>query len=404
VARSVYITGLEPGGGKSTVALGVTELLSRRVERLAVFRPLVREVADPIMELLRERYPVSPAAGYGATYAEAATLLADGGRDRLVAHILEKFRSVSRDADAVVVVGTDFGRETGESGVHEELAFNARLATEFEAVVLPVVDGRGRSPEVIAGGVRTVHSTLSEMDTTVVAVVANRVPPDHVAPSLAAVGDIGVPVYAIAEVPAISAPTLAEVAAALDAERLLGDDAAYGRDVLHFVVGAAQVPVFLDHLSDGCVVITPGDRADLVTATFAAHAAGAASVAGLVLTLGERPDRRVLDMVSRLRTDLPVVLVNRDSFETVAAVADLEGRLVAANPRKVEAAVGAFESSVDGAELMRRLDVARSGRVTPLMFEYALIDRARADRRRRWDRTSRAGRRPRGRRAAARRR
>jgi phosphate acetyltransferase len=311
VARSVYITGLEPGGGKSTVALGVTELLSRRVERLAVFRPLVREVADPIMEVLRERYPVSPAAGYGATYAEAATLLADGGRDRLVAHILEKFRSVSRDADAVVVVGTDFGRETGESGVHEELAFNARLATEFEAVVLPVVDGRGRTPEVIAAGVRTVHSALSDLDTTVVAVVANRVPPDHVAPSLAAVGDIGVPVYAIAEVPAISAPTLAEVSAALDAERLLGDDAAYGRDVLHFVVGAAQVPVFLDHLSDGCVVITPGDRADLVTATFAAHAAGAASVAGLVLTLGERPDRRVLDMVSRLRTNLPVVLVNR---------------------------------------------------------------------------------------------
>jgi phosphate acetyltransferase len=66
----------------------------------------------------------------------------------------------------------------------------------------------------------------------------------------------------------------------------------------------------------------------------------------------------------------------------VAAVHDLGGRLTAVTPRKVEAAVGAFGSSVDGAELMRRLDVARSGRITPLMFQYALIDRARSERRR----------------------
>lgn len=382
MARSVYITGLEPGGGKSVVALGVTELLSRRVERLGVFRPLVRDVNDPIIELLRQRYPVAPATGFGATYAEATALLAMGGNDRLVAHVLDRYRAATQDCGAVVVIGTDFGRETGESGLHEELAFNARLVTEFDAVVLPVVDGRGRTSEAVATAVRAAYQSLSELDTTVVAVVANRLAPGDVAAALAGVPDLGVPVYAIPEDPAISAPTLADVASALDAIRLLGDESAYGRDALQFVVGAAYVPVFLDHLRDGCVVITPGDRTDLLTATFAAHAAGRTSVAGVVLTLGERPDARVLDLVSALRTDLPVVLVDRDSFETVAALANLEGRLTAANPRKVEAGIGAFESHVDGQQLLERLDVARSGRVTPLMFEYALIDRARADRKR----------------------
>ncbi len=142
------------------------------------------------------------------------------------------------------------------------------------------------------------------------------------------------------------------------------------------------MPVFLDYLDDGCVVITPGDRADLITAAVTAHAAGMAAVAGIVVTLGEEPDERVLNLVRRLRTDVPVVLVAQDSFETVAAVNDLEGRLTTATPRKVEAAVGAFESCVDGAELMRRLAVTRSGRVTPLMFEYTLLDRARSDRKR----------------------
>ncbi|HEX6873332.1 MAG TPA: phosphate acetyltransferase [Micromonosporaceae bacterium] len=382
MARSVYITGLEPGGGKSAIALGVTELLSRRVERLAVFRPLVREVEDPIIELLRQRYPVPPAAGFGATYAEAATLLAQGGPDQLVAQLLERFRTVAGGAEAVVIIGTDFGRETGESGLHEELAFNARLVTEFDAVVLPVVDGRGRAPEQVSGAVRAAYQSLSELDTTVIAVVANRLAPADLPGVLAAVKDLEIPVFGVPEEPAISAPTLADVTTALDADRLLGDEAAYGRDILHFVVGAAHVPVFLDHLKDGCVVITPGDRTDLIMATFAAHAAGIASIAGIVLTLGERPDPRVLNVVSRLRADLPIVVVRQDSFDTVAALSALEGRISAANPRKVEAAIGAFESSVDGEELLRRLDVAQSGRVTPLMFEYALIDRARADRKR----------------------
>ncbi|MGH3370729.1 MAG: AAA family ATPase, partial [Nocardioidaceae bacterium] len=42
MGRSVYIASVEGFTGKSTVALGVLELLSRRVERVGVFRPIVR--------------------------------------------------------------------------------------------------------------------------------------------------------------------------------------------------------------------------------------------------------------------------------------------------------------------------------------------------------------------------
>jgi len=225
------------------VALGVTELLSRQVERVAVFRPLVREPDDPIIDLLRQRYQMP--GTFGATYAEAAVLIAAGGPDRLVTHVLDSYRTLAHMADAVVVVGTDFGRDTGESGVHEELALNARLATEFDAVVLAVVDGRSRSPQAVAGAARGAYQSLSELDTTVLAVIANRVAPGQSEAVLAAVGELAVPVYAVPDESAISAPTLAQVADALGAERLLGDEAAYGRDVLHFVVGAAHVPVFL---------------------------------------------------------------------------------------------------------------------------------------------------------------
>ncbi|PGH42589.1 phosphate acetyltransferase [Micromonospora sp. WMMA1996] len=377
MARSVYLTSVGSGGGKSTVALGLAELLSRQVGRIGAFRPLVAgDGADPILALLTERYRVELPVGelHGATYAEATQLVANGRREELISAIVARYREVERRCPAVVVVGSDFA--DGDGAGPRELAFNARLATEFGSVVVPVVDGFGQPPEAIAAALRGAYHDLADLGATVVAVVANRVPGPMTLPELP------VPVYAIPEVPAVSAPTVAEVAAALGATLLAGDQAALDRDVLDYVVGAAHVPTLLDHLTDGALVITPGDRADLLVAAGAAHVAGQVSLAGLVLTLGEQPDPRAMRLVERMNTGLAVLSVPTDSYDTVEASSRIEGRPSTANPRKVDAALGAFERCVDTDDLARRLRVTRSARVTPLMFENDLIDRARARRRR----------------------
>ncbi|MET8264248.1 phosphate acetyltransferase [Micromonospora arida] len=374
MARSVYLTSVGSGGGKSTIALGLAELLSRQVGQIGVFRPLVADTGqDPILALLSERYrvevPLSELAG--ASYAEASALVADGRREQLISAIVERYRAVERQCPAVVVVGSDFD-EPGDPAHPRELAFNARLATEFGSVVVPVVDGFGQEPAAVASAMRGAYHDLADLGATVLAVIANRVTEPMKLP------DLPVPAYAIPEVPSVSAPTVAEVAAALGATLLAGDDAALGRDVLDFVVGAAHVPTLLGHLTEGALVITPGDRADLLVAASAAHVAGQVSVAGLVLTLGEQPDPRVMRLVEGLNTGLAVLSVRLDSYDTVAASSHIEGRPSASNPRKVEAALGAFERCVDTDDLARRLRVSRSARVTPLMFENELIDRARA--------------------------
>ncbi|MFV2021252.1 phosphate acetyltransferase [Micromonospora sp. LOL_023] len=379
MARSVYVAGLGPGGGKSTVALGLAELLSRRVERIGVFRPLVAgDGPDATLTLLRGRYRIDLPDDqlYGASYAQAAELVADGRREELISRIVGRYRELERSCPAVLVIGSDFDDAADNGGLPRELAFNARLANEFGSVVVAVVDGVHRDATEVAGAVRSAYHSLTELGTTVLAVLANRVTTEVVAPELP------VPVYLIPEIPAVSAPTVAEVADALDAGVLAGDDTALNRDVLDFVVGAAHVPVLLDHLVDGALVITPGDRADLLVAVSAAHTAGLVSLAGIALTLGEQPDPRAMRLVQLLGSNLAVLSVPADSFHAVSAAGRIAGRPSPDNPRKVEAALGAFESSVDTVELARRLDVTRSARVTPMMFEYALIDRARADRRR----------------------
>jgi hypothetical protein len=159
VSRSIYVAEHGAGAGKSAVALGIAELLSRRVPELGVFRPLVLDAdRDDTIELIRERYGVGVPADelYGVTYAEAAAMVADGRREDLFAHIVDRYRAVARRCGAVVVVGSDFddGHHHQAGGMSRELAFNARLATEFGSVVAgpyrvpqplrPQRDGRGR--------------------------------------------------------------------------------------------------------------------------------------------------------------------------------------------------------------------------------------------------------------------
>jgi phosphate acetyltransferase len=377
VARSVYVAGLGPSVGKGTVALGLVELLSRQVARIGVFRPLVAGAGDddPLLSLLTARYPVT--GSHGVTAAEAGGLVADGRWEELIGRIVERYREVERQCGSVVVIGSDFaaGPADGHDEMPRELGFNARLATEFGSVVVPVVSGEGRTPESLTAAVRSAYHSLVDLDATVLAVIANRV-----SNGLKDRG-LPVPVWPIAEVAAVAAPTVAEVARALDADVITGSESALDRDVLDYVVGAAHVPAVLDHLTDGALLITPGDRADLLVAASAAHAAGQVTLAGLVLTLGERPDARVIKLIERLNTGLAMLVVDADSYHTIAAAMRIEARLGSGTPRKVEAALGAFEDGVDTAELTRLLDVARSSRVTPLMFENDLIDRARTDRR-----------------------
>ena len=78
---------------------------------------------------------------------------------------------------------------------------------------------------------------------------------------------------------------------------------------------------------------------------------------------------------------LPVICSANDTYTTAMEAGVVQPVLSADNHRKIAAALGLFESHVDIDELEKRIEVVQSKRVTPLMFEYKLIERALADRR-----------------------
>jgi phosphate acetyltransferase len=381
VTRSVYVSGIGRGDGRQVVELGVMELLTRQVDRVGIYRPLVHDAPDRIFELLRARYRLAqdPATVFGMGYEQAAALQAEEGQGALTARLVEGYLRVAEDYPTVLILGSDFA----DTNLPAELGVNARLANECGASVIAVVGGRDQSAEAVVAEVRNAHHAYVNLGCDVIAMVANRVAPDEAraaAEQLRATVDT--PVYVLPHDPALSAPTVREIADRLGARVLLGDDGGLARDALDFVFGGAMLPAFLPKLTPGCVVVTPGDRADLVLGAFAAHAAGSPPIAGVLLTLDQTPAPHVLALAERLAPGTPVLAVPTGSFLTATELFGLEGRLGAGTPRKAETALGLFETHVDTAELTARLSVAPTGRVTPMMFEHALLERARADRRR----------------------
>ncbi|MFI1659279.1 phosphate acetyltransferase [Streptomyces sp. NPDC020472] len=381
MTRSVYVTGIDRGDGRQVVELGVMELLTRQVDRVGVFRPLVHHRPDRLFDLLRARYRLSqdPSTVYGLDYHEASALQAERGTDELVSRLVDRFHAVARDYEVVLVLGTDFAA----TQLPDELALNARLANEFGASVIPVVGGKGQSAESVRAEARNAFRAYDGLGCDVLAMVVNRVSGEDrepIAERLAA--RLPVPCYVLPDEPALAAPTIAQITHALDASVVLGDDAGLARDALDFVFGGAMLPNFLRALTPGCLVVTPGDRADLVVGALAAHSAGTPPIAGVLLTLDERPPEEILTLAARLAPGTPVISVPGTSFPTAAELFSLEGKLSAATPRKAETALGLFERHVDTTDLLKRISVARSGRVTPMMFEHELLEQARADRRR----------------------
>lgn len=382
MTRSVYVTGTDRGDGRQVIELGVMELLTRHVEKVGVFRPLFHgDGPDRLVDLLRSRYRMaqSPESVVGMTYNEAAALQAERGTDELVSQLVERFHAVARDHEYVLVLGTDFVGTT----LPDELALNARLANEFAASVITVVGGQEQSAESVRAEARNAFRAYQSLGCDVVALVVNRVAPadrEAVAQRLSA--SLPVPCYALPEDSALSAPTVRQIVQQLGAEVLLGDDSGLARDAKDFVFGGAMLPVFLPALTEGCLVVTPGDRVDLIVGALAAHSAGAPAIAGVLLTLDERPGPDILALAGRLAPGTPVVSVPGGSFPTAAELFAVEGKLEASSPRKAETALGLFERHVDTAELTNRISVARSERVTPMMFEHELIERSRSARRR----------------------
>jgi phosphate acetyltransferase len=386
-AQGLYITATDAASGKTVVALGVAEAMSRRVRRLGVFRPVVPGggAVDPVVDLIRTRYRIDEAyedcvgTTYDAVHLDPA---------RAVETIVDRYRALAARCEAVVVVGSDFTDAANTT----EFGFNANVAANLALPVLLVVGGMERTPQDVAAVVRVSRQELTRLHATELAVVVNRVRPGaeeavrrEVAAALGPEKDVAAPlVYTIPEVPGLTAPTIRDLVRAADGRLISGDEALLDREAASLVVAAMSLPNVLDRLTEGVAIIAPGDRtAGLVPGLLAAHeAANFPALSGVFLTGGFTLPDSVSRLLEGVSSPLPIIASGEHTLPTALHLAAVRGEITVGHPGKVETALGAFARGVDTSVLLNRLNVTRSVAVTPLMFQAQLLERARSERRR----------------------
>jgi phosphate acetyltransferase len=386
MSHGIYITSAEPRSGKSVIVLGVMEMLSGRMGKVGFFRPVVQDERKPdnITNLIIRRYDLKTPYSmlYGCSYDVAHDMLVRDRDEELLKLIMEKYKALEGECDLIVCAGSDFTVPTAAL----EFDINARIANNLGCAVLPVVKGYGRDTMQVVNAAQGLLESLEERKCDLLALVANRVQPslvDAVSAELKRVMPDDIPAYVLPELIILGNPTVGEIAIALGAERLGGHEESFNREVRNFKVAAMELPHYLEHIEEGSLIIVPGDRADIIIGSLLADVSNTyPNISGIILTGGLTPLPPVKRLIEGLGDlPVPVVTVHTDTYTTALNVSSIEGVLSPDNARKIAAALGIVETKVNSGELIGRLSTARSTRVTPLMFEYAIIQRAKSDRR-----------------------
>lgn len=383
MARSIYITSAEGHSGKSSIALGVLDTLLRGVERVGIFRPVARSIQerDYVVELLlaRDGVELDYDECIGVSYEEVHE-----DPDAALSRIVDRYKAVERQCDAVVIVGSDYT----DVATPTELAYNARIAANLGAPVLLVLTGRepDQSRARTAGELRQVTElSLPELATahaSLFAVIVNRVDPEQIDEVAAVVAEASsVTAWAIPEDPFLVAPTVQAVMEAVEGTLLKGDSALLARESLGVVIAAMSMENVLPRLVEGGIVVIPGDRSEMLLAALTAHASGTfPSLAGIVLNGGFELSPVIDRLIAGLDQALPIVTTPLGTYATAERIAQTRGRFTSTSQRKIDTALALFERHVDADILLRELGAGGSSVVTPLMFEYMLLERARSDR------------------------
>ena len=363
--------------GKSAVALGLLDALIREVGSVGVFRPLTTAAGD--VDLIVDLLLSQP--GVDQPYADALGVTYDHARtdpDEALHVIVERFGHLAERYEVILVLGSDYT----DVSTGTELSLNAKIAANLGSPVVLVVHGRERTPEQIRAAADGAIAELRANHAQTVAVVANRVEPEEVEQARAALAGLApLVVAALPESPVLSAPTFRALVEAADGHLTLGSESWMERESLGLVVAAMSLPNVLTRLSADVTVIAPSDRTDLIPGLTLAHQSGTfPTLAGILLTGGYPLPESIRRLSEGVHQDLPIALTDLGTFTTAERLMRVRGPLTKASTSKVETARRLFAEQVDQAALLAAVNVPASEVRTPLMFEYQLVERARANR------------------------
>ncbi len=388
MASSLYVTTTEAHSGKSLVCLGVLELILRKTERVGIFRPLISgngDHKDKNIQLLLEHFQLKQSyeESFGYHRKEAQELILAGKYDQLLDQVIEKYKALEEDCDFVLCEGSDFTDENATLDFNINVDFAKNLGCP---VLLLARADHSSTIDDILSPVQITYESFIESECEVVSVIINRTEPALAHELLLELRNrIPKKEVVLGVIPSnkiLQSPTLKEVKEHLQADVLYGKGQ-LDRQTFRYSVAATQLQHYLPHITEQCLVITPGDRGDIILSVLQAHQSkNYPDIAGILLTtkfVPEEPIAKVLDGISDI---VPILSVEANTYETVSRINQITSYITPESENKIRLSKQLFEKYIDTQVLQEKVSSVKQRGMTPRMFQYTLIQRAKSEKKR----------------------
>ena len=380
MSKGIYVATIEPNSGKSVVALGLMRMLLGKTAKVGYFRPIIEDLdageTDNHISTILSHFEINInyKKAFGFTRNEVLNLYNQGKSGDVIDEIIKKYKYLEDQFDFVLVEGTDFSHENSSL----ELDINMLVSKNLGLPVIIVTRGDKKDLKEIVDNVQRVYDTFKQ-EVDVLSIMTNKVDQGHLVELknlLKARIKNDTDITVIPKIHSLSCPTIKEIVKSLDGRVLFGKDM-MNNLTENFSVGAMQLRNYLTHLKENSLVITPGDRADIILGALQANISkNYPKVAGIILTGGLLPEEPILKLIEGLSSVVPIISVSGGTYSVTNDIGTIKPKIYAENTEKINTSISTFEKHVDTDKLAERLITFESEVFTPRMFQYNLLQRA----------------------------
>ena len=324
----IYVAATRQNDGKTTASIGLMGILSSKFNRLGFIKPVGQRYVeidghriDADAVLMREAYKceneLSDMSPLAVDRKFTRRYIDDPTPEILEKNICNAFDKVAENKDIVLIEGT------GHAGVGAVFDLdNGKVAALCHApAIIVACGGIGKPFDEISLN----KAVFDKHNVRVAGVIVNKVRPDKIDQVTSymqrALKRIGLHLLAvIPQRPQLLWPTIRHVFDTIECELLNGED--HINNKIHEIIIGAMTPHHaLHYFKKGSLVITPGDRDDLVLTAVSLASTTSDNIAGLVLTGGVHPRKSVLRVIQK--TDIPVLLSKSDTYNVASKIHDM---------------------------------------------------------------------------------
>ena len=372
--RVILVAPTGHGVGLTSVCLGLLRAFDRAGARVAYAKPVAQpmmgeEDRSPALARLIARVDPPPAI----TPDEAERLLASGAEQELMERAVAAC-ATGHGADVLVVEALVPGHQlTWSTRINRALA----SALDAEVVLVSTVD---RPADELARAAEIAGRVYGER---CLGCIINRVPAAAAGAAVALSPAAAFAAHGLRVLAAVPVSAIGRQPRVVDLARAIGATAVHPgewmtRRVRSTPLCARTLANVIPVLTPGALVVTPGDRDDIVAGVCLAALDGR-RLAGLLLTGGFSPSPAVLELCRpALEAGLPLLATTRDSYDTVTALSSAEPTIATDDRERAEAVANAVADALDPAVVAAVSGAAVLARLSPAAFRHRLIERARA--------------------------